>query len=135
MIVLIELFRALHQLSAAQAMRKKRWPLWLRRLKLPSYSQFNRRVKTAGVQAVIAEFSQHFRGLLPTTAEKACDGKPLLVGGFSKDPDAHNGKAPGGWARGYKLHAVVSNTLKGTNINRRPPFLQGSLRDNHPRRY
>lgn len=34
------------------------------------------------------------------------DGKPLTIGGFSKDPDARRGYAPGGFAKGYKLHAI-----------------------------
>jgi hypothetical protein len=106
-IVLIHLFRALRQLSAAAAMDKRRWPLWLRRLKFPSYSQFNRRVKTAAVAALLAELSGHFRSRLPCSSDKAIDGKPLIVGGFSKDPDAQRGKVPAGWARGYKLHAIV----------------------------
>jgi len=36
------------------------------------------------------------------------DGKPLPVGGNSKDPDAHWGRGVGGLAKGYKLHAVWS---------------------------
>src|SRR6476661_3192674 len=36
------------------------------------------------------------------------DGKPLLVGGCSKDPDAAFGRAAGHVGRGYKLHAVWS---------------------------
>jgi hypothetical protein len=36
------------------------------------------------------------------------DGKPLVVGGCSKDPDARFGRAAGHTAKGYKLHAVWS---------------------------
>jgi hypothetical protein len=36
------------------------------------------------------------------------DGKPLPIGGFSKDPDAHWGHGAGGLAKGLKLHAVWS---------------------------
>lgn len=106
-IVMIQLFGALRQLSAAAALDKGRWPLWLRRLKFPSHSQFNRRVQTPSVQALLAELNTHFRDRLPRTADKAIDGKPLIVGGFSKDPDARRGKVPAGWARGYKLHLIV----------------------------
>lgn len=106
-IVLIELFRVMGNLSAKQSLRRARWPVWSRRLPFPSYSQFNRRAKSATVQEQIAQLSDHYRALLASGPEKVCDGKPLLVGGYSKDPDARTGKAPGGWARGYKLHAVV----------------------------
>ncbi|HEX2988559.1 MAG TPA: transposase [Chloroflexota bacterium] len=107
LMVLIELFRVGRQLSQRQALNRKHWPLWTRRLKFPSYSQFRRRVAAAPVQQILEQLGTHFRQQLPCTQEKVCDGKPLLVGGYSKDPDAHTGKAPGGWAKGYKLHAIV----------------------------
>lgn len=106
-IVLIHLFAALRQLSAPAALEKGRWPLWLRRLKFPSHSQYNRRVKTPRVQTLLSELNTHFRDRLPRTPEKAIDGKPLIVSGFSKDPDTRRGKVPAGWARGYKLHLIV----------------------------
>jgi len=34
------------------------------------------------------------------------DGKPMLVGSHSKDPDARWGHVRRGWAMGYKLHAI-----------------------------
>ena len=34
------------------------------------------------------------------------DGKPLPVGGCTKDPDAKRGRGAGGMASGYKLHAI-----------------------------
>lgn len=107
LIALIEFFRVGRQLSARQALRRPHWPLWLRRLKFPSYSQFNRRVKTDSVQQLITRLGQRFRRSIPAAHTKIIDGKPLLVGGFSKDPDAKRGKAPGGWARGYKIHALL----------------------------
>jgi len=36
------------------------------------------------------------------------DGRPLPVGPCSKDQDARAGRVYGGFARGYKLHALVS---------------------------
>jgi hypothetical protein len=36
------------------------------------------------------------------------DGKPLPIGGCSKDRQAGYGRAAGGKAKGYKLHAVIS---------------------------
>lgn len=37
------------------------------------------------------------------------DGKPLLVGSHSKDPDAAWGRGRRGWAKGYKLHAIFGS--------------------------
>ena len=74
--------------------------------KLPSVSQFTRRVKEGRFQRVLQlahdELAQ--RGLV--TSEGYLDGKPLLVSAVSKDRDAARGRACGGWAKGYKLHAV-----------------------------
>jgi hypothetical protein len=35
------------------------------------------------------------------------DGKPLVIGGCSKDRQAGYGRAAGGKAKGYKVHAIV----------------------------
>jgi hypothetical protein len=45
-----------------------------------------------------------YRGLLSIV-----DGKPLFVGGCSKDPDAKFGFGAGIHGRGYKLHAIWAN--------------------------
>lgn len=37
------------------------------------------------------------------------DGKPLVVGAHSKDPDCHWGRAGRGYAKGYKLHAIYGS--------------------------
>lgn len=37
------------------------------------------------------------------------DGKPLVISGCSKDKQAGYGRATGGKAKGYKLHAIVGN--------------------------
>jgi hypothetical protein len=44
-------------------------------------------------------------GPLVPTALSYLDGKALPVGPTSKDPDARRGRTPGGFAKGYKLHA------------------------------
>lgn len=106
-IVLIELFRVGRHLSMAAAMQRRRWPLWMRHLAAPGYSQFKRRVKTATVQQRIRDLGEHFARQCPRVGDKAVDGKALTVGGFSKDPDARRGYVPGGWARGYRLHALI----------------------------
>ncbi|HUQ67902.1 MAG TPA: transposase [Planctomycetaceae bacterium] len=37
------------------------------------------------------------------------DGKPLFVGGCTKDPDARRGSGAGGLGWGYKLHTIWAN--------------------------
>jgi hypothetical protein len=76
--------------------------------RLPSVSQFTRRIKGEDCQKILQlvhdEFAQ--RGLV--TDEGYVDGKPLLVGPASKDRQARRGRVSGGFAKGYKLHAFVN---------------------------
>lgn len=109
LILLIYFFAALNNCSPLWASDKRNWPLWCRHLALPSYSQLMRRLKQKRIVEFIDRLNAEFRARLPATAHKACDGKPLVVGGFSKDPDAKAGKIPNGWGRGYKLHAIVDS--------------------------
>ncbi len=107
-IVLVHFVSVIRDRSMRWAHSKRNWPLWMRRLECPGYSQLMRRLKTQPVKLLIAELNLEFRRELPDGAEKFCDGKPLTVGGFSKDPDARFGKLPGnGWGKGYKVHLLV----------------------------
>jgi hypothetical protein len=107
-VILLIFFKAvLGNISTRQARDKRNWPIWCRRLKFPSYSQLRRRLNSPALNARIEEINREFRLKLPNSPEKAVDGKPLVVGGFSKDADAKAGCIPDGWGRGYKLHALV----------------------------
>src|SRR5215213_1185175 len=75
---------------------------------LPSVSQFNRRVAGGRVRLVLQEVHRELAGGLAATALSYLDGKPLAVGVASKDPDAKRGHVMGGFAKGYKLHAWMS---------------------------
>ncbi len=107
LIVLIYFYAVMSNCSPRWASVKKHWPLWLRWLKLPSYSQLMRRLREPAVRQLIARVNDECRERLGHSSEKFADGKPMVVGGFSKDPDAAVGKVPDGYARGYRLHAVV----------------------------
>ena len=66
----------------------------------------SRRLRSLAVGLLLRAVEDRLRAAAPA-AEVAClDGKPLPVGGCSKDPDAKRGRAAGGLARGYKLHAI-----------------------------
>jgi len=108
-VALFHCFAVLSGRSHLWAYDKGHWPLWLRRMTFPSYSQLMRRLK--GIDPLIEALNREFRALLPGGPDKTCDGKPLVVGGDSKDPDAAWGKIPGdGWAKGYKLHLVIDES-------------------------
>ena len=87
---------------------KRHWPLWSRGVPQPSYSQLMRRLKTPAIQSHIDDLNREIRGRLSSTCDKAVDGKPMVVGAYSKDPDAKRGRvSKDAWHRGYKLHAIV----------------------------
>jgi len=107
---LIYLLAVLRDRSPRWALQRRNWPLWMRGpVRPPSYSQFIRRLKSPSVRRLLEQLNAEFRDRLPRQQLKFCDGKPLVVGGFSKDPDVRWGKVPDGWGKGYKLHVLVDS--------------------------
>lgn len=93
--------------SVLWAHDRRHWPLWARRLPRPSYSQLMRRLKSDTIQERIRILNATLRDRLPRASDKYLDGKPLVVGVFTRDPDVAWGKLSNDtWARGYKLHLV-----------------------------
>lgn len=83
---------------------------------LPSRSQFCRRIKSPRCQALLqAVYARLARDDEPTPFTYL-DGRSLPVGPYTKDPDAERGYHAGQWARGYKLHAIVSEDGRFTQI-------------------
>jgi hypothetical protein len=78
------------------------------RKRLPSVSQFNRRMNCAHTRLILSLVHEDLGGDVDATALSYLDGKPLAVGVASKDPEAARGHVMGGWAKGYKLHAWMS---------------------------
>lgn len=105
LIALCGLYAVLNNRSARWAADRRNWPLWCRR-RLPGYSQLRRRLLRPSVARLIGQVNDELTARLGRSTHKAADGKPLVVGGFSRDRDATRGRVPGGFARGYRLHAV-----------------------------
>jgi hypothetical protein len=66
----------------------------------------SRRLQTVEVQRLLADMERRLAAMDGGGWVMLVDGKPLVVGPYSKDPDAAWGRARRGWAQGYKLHAV-----------------------------
>jgi hypothetical protein len=107
LIVLAYFVAVLNGRSVLWASDRRHWPIWCWRLTLPGRSQLNKRLRSPSVLRLIEAINRQLRERLPRGDVKLADGKPLTVGGFSHDPDARVGKTPGGFGRGYKLHAIV----------------------------
>jgi hypothetical protein len=105
LIALVGLFAVMSNRSARWASVRANWPAWQKR-PLPSYSQLRRRLATPSVATLLRQLNEQLTDHLGRSNHKAADGKPLVVGGFTKDRDATRGHVPGGFARGYRLHAV-----------------------------
>jgi hypothetical protein len=89
------------------ACRRGNRPPWCLRLKVPTPSTMSRRTRTPQFRRLLLALDAALRGRLPGSSLKFLDGKPLLVAGHSGDRDARTGRAPGGFAEGYRLHALL----------------------------
>lgn len=110
-IVMAFVWASLHERPTCWACRRNNWPdgLWPRE-KLPSQPTMSRRLGTTEVQRLLHVMEEHLVQLRQTDWVKVVDGKPLLVGSHSKDPDAAWGRAGRSYAKGYKLHAVYGSS-------------------------
>lgn len=97
----------IHDRPASWACRPGNWPIHRRKVPLPSPSRLSRRLRS---ESVIASRSASERAILAPKRPGVfwmIDGKPLPVGGGSKDRQAGYGRASGGKAKGYKIHAIL----------------------------
>lgn len=99
--------------------------------RLPSVSQFTRRIKSADCQRILQRLHDRFAQRGRCIDEGYLDGKALLVSPVSKDRQARCGRVAGGFAKGYKLHAFVNDqrrivvwTVTGLNADEKTVALQ-----------
>jgi len=109
------------------ATRRDNYASAFRPRRLPSYSQFCRRLHMSRVLAMI-EHVHHRLATSPQPVNLAfIDGKAMPVSESSKDPDARTGRGHGKFSRGYKLHALA------TEDGRIPLFCVRPMNDAEPR--
>jgi hypothetical protein len=87
---------------------KTNWPMDLRRFGLPSISRMCRRLRSASVQTLLRELEQRVIAPKEPGLCWLLDGKPLPIGGCSKDRQSGYGRSASGMARGYKLHVIAN---------------------------
>src|SRR5262245_12124099 len=94
-IVKVYYWAVIHDRPTSWACQKRHWPIHRRRGKLPSQPTMSRRLRTPSVVALLGALERR------VTAPKApglfwmIDGKPLAIGGKSKDRQAGYGHAAG----------------------------------------
>ncbi len=90
--------------------------------RLPSRSQFCRRIKTRRCQAILRGVHQRLADVGPedTPGIALMDGRGFRVHDHTTDPDATTGYASGGFAKGYRLHALARENGRFTGIRVTP---------------
>jgi Transposase DDE domain len=107
MIVAVWFWAVIHDRPASWACQRCHWPIDLRRRPLPSQSRLSRRLRTDSVRALLLALEHRVIAPREPGMYWMIDGKPLPIGGCSKDRQAGYGRSAGGKAKGYKLHAIT----------------------------
>jgi len=110
-LVLTMFWAAIHEMPVSWACVLKNWTTSMRPPRVPSQPTMSRRIDSVAVGFFYAAVDRRLREKSADTPGLLTflDGKPLCIGGASKDPDAGYGRAVGGKAKGYKLHTLWSN--------------------------
>src|SRR5437870_5073376 len=107
-IVAVYYWAVIHDRPITWACRRANWPPHLRRHPLPSDSTMSKRLRAPTVVALLGALERRVTAPKEPGLFWVIDGKPLTIGGCSKDRQAGYGHAAVGKARGYKLHALIS---------------------------
>jgi hypothetical protein len=109
LIVLTLLWAAFNNKPISWAVQRGHWPVWCLRWipRLPSSTTMSRRLRRPSVMEFQAATLAQSQQDLPRSMLLVIDGKPLVIGGGTKDRQAGYGRAVGGKAKGYKLHLLL----------------------------
>ena len=124
-IVVVYLWAVIHDRPTSWTCESKNWDADPPR-RLPPQCTMSRRLRSRGVGQLLDCVEAELGGDPQQWWVQRIDSKPLPIGPHSKDTDAKCGRAAGGFARGYKLHAVaaprhqiVAPPRRGKNVGRR----------------
>ena len=126
-IVAMYLWSAFHDRPLCWAADRSNYSSAFRPRKLPSRSQFGRRIKSARCQMLLDALNRELAMVEDGPNVFLMDSRPLRVGAYSQDPDVRRGYTKDGFTKGYKLHAlatkqgqIVAWRLTGLNRNDKP---------------
>jgi hypothetical protein len=107
-IIAVYYWAVIHDRPVSWACQRINWEPAIRQRALPSNTTMSRRLRSLAVRQRVLELE---RRLLRSSNSSGLvwfiDGKPLVIGGCSKDRQAGFGRAASSKAKGYKLHAIV----------------------------
>lgn len=105
-VVRVYLWSVLHDRPVVWATHRSNWSPNTRPKTLPTQSTMSRRLREEPTWRFLEKLARRVAGPTPAVLIKALDGKPLVVAKHSADRDATRGRGVGGFAKGYKLHAI-----------------------------
>jgi len=105
-IVLTYMWAVINDRPVYWACKKRSWPIYYRRRQLPNPSTMTRRLRTLQIQRLLRKTEHYLVNLFPRSVCRWIDGKPLPIGGCSKDEQSAFGFGASCVCRGYKLYAV-----------------------------
>ena len=105
LIVAMYLWSVEHDRPLCWACGRSNYGSCFRPRRLPSVSQFCRRIKSDRCQAILQGVHDRLSQRESTTSLSFLDGRALTVGPHSKDAQATRGWGRGRFDRGYRLHA------------------------------
>ena len=106
-IILTYLWAVIHDRPVYWACDKKNWPIYYRRRALPTPSTMTRRLRRCDIQQILKDIELKLVNKFPRSTCRWVDGKPLAIGGASKDRQSKFGFGASCVCRGYKLHAIA----------------------------
>ena len=110
LIVRVWMWAVINDRPVKWAVEQRNWAPCDQRWSKPSNSTMSRRLRSDDVVKLLRQVEA--RVLRPTVSNNMVwmiDGKPLVISGCSKDKQAGYGRAAGGMAKGYKIHAIVGS--------------------------
>lgn len=112
LVVAIYVWSVMHDRPRCWAVERSSYYGPFRPRRLPSRSQFERRLAAPRGQALLqAAWKELSKGSDPSLIS-CMDGRALTVGPYSQDRDAGKGWVSNHFARGYKLHAITKQRGK-----------------------
>jgi len=106
-IIITYMWAVIHDRPVYWACKKRNWPIYYRKRKLPNASTMTRRLRTKQLQNLLRITEQHLINKFPRSVCRWIDGKPLPIGGCSKDKQSAFGYGASCIAKGYKLYAIA----------------------------
>jgi hypothetical protein len=109
-IVKVWMWAVVNDRPVSWAVQQTNWLPCDQRWAKPSNTTMSRRLRSEDVQTLLQQVEH--RVLRPADKSNMVwmiDGKPLVISGCSKDKQAGYGRATGGKAKGYKIHAIFGS--------------------------